>query len=104
MAQWRMIPPRKSAPPSAVREDDPREQLLRQMRAIRERIDPAILARAADAATRVRDEQNAQAGAGDRVPYDKQAAQAVVETFLRSRHDGGQFALRLMAALKKAQG
>lgn len=96
---------------------DPRDELLRQIRAIRQRIDPAVLKRASEAAL------GAQAGgtqtggtqAGTRTkppaepspliePYDKEAARTVVQTFLQSRHDGGQFAMRLMAALKKPPG
>lgn len=85
---------------------DPRDELLRQIRAIRQRIDPAVLKRASEAAL------GAQAGAGAGArpkpvaaePYDKEAARTVVQNFLQSRHDGGQFAMRLMAALKKSPG
>lgn len=83
---------------------DPRDELLRQIRAIRQRIDPAVLKRASEAALGA--QAGARAGGPPPTvqPYDKAAARAVVQNFLQTRHDGGQFAMRLMAALKKPPG
>ncbi|MBB6254595.1 hypothetical protein [Nitrospirillum iridis] len=75
---------------------DPRDELLRQIRAIRRRIDPDVLERAAAAAERV------QAGPPPaEEPFDRQAAREVVMNFLQARHDGGRFAMKLMEEMKK---
>ncbi|MDG3443954.1 hypothetical protein [Nitrospirillum amazonense] len=83
---------------------DPRDELLRQIRAIRRRIDPDVLEKAAAAAERM---QTARAAApaeeSSDVPFDRQAARDVVMTFLQSRHDGGRFAMKLMEEMKKPE-
>lgn len=79
---------------------DAKTELLRQIRTIRQRIDPAVLARAERAA------QTAEAARTlppDQVPYDKEAAREAVTAFLRGRNDGGQFAQKLMENLKKPE-
>ena len=79
---------------------DPKDELLRQIRAIRRRIDPDVLARAQKAAEAV---EAARTTPPDHVPYDKAAARDVVSAFLRSRNDGGRFATALMENLKKPE-
>lgn len=79
---------------------DPKDELLRQIRAIRRRIDPDVLARAQKAAEAV---EAARTLPPDHVPYDKEAARDVVSAFLRSRNDGGRFATALMENLKKPE-
>lgn len=79
---------------------DPKTELLRQIRAIRRRIDPDVLARAEKAAQAA---EAARTLPPDQVPYDKEAARDVVASFLRSRNDGGRFAMALMENLKKPE-
>lgn len=84
---------------------DAKTTLLRQIRALRAEIDPAVLKRAEAAArnTPVARAAGAQPAppAPDMVPYDKQAARDAVMQFLQSRNDWGQFAQRLMDMMKK---
>lgn len=77
---------------------DAKSELLRQIRAIRRRIDPDVLAKAERAAQAA---EAARTLPPDQVPYDKDAAREVVATFLRSRNDGGRFAMALMENLRK---
>jgi len=79
---------------------DPKAELLRQMRAIRRRIDPDVLERAEKAAQAA---EVARTLPPDHVPYDKEAARDVVTAFLRGRNDGGKFAMKLMENLKKPE-
>lgn len=94
---------------------DPREELLRQIRSIRRRVDPDVLTRAAAAASTteaakaagVRPGQAGQGavgpgavGPGD-VRLDMSGARQAVEMFLRSRNDGGRFALQLMERMRR---
>ncbi|MDR3514334.1 MAG: hypothetical protein P4M00_00840 [Azospirillaceae bacterium] len=67
---------------------DPRKELLSQIRALRQEIDPAVLKRA----------DLARQG---KVPYDQAAAQETVRRFLATRQDGGKFRAQLIDALKK---
>ncbi|HYC03724.1 MAG TPA: hypothetical protein VED40_10545 [Azospirillaceae bacterium] len=82
---------------------DPRDELLRQMRAIRERLDPDLLERAGQAAEAIQSgkAKPAPEPEPEMVPYDKEAARAAVMSFLQARHDGGQFAQKLMEAMKR---
>ncbi|MDZ5648310.1 hypothetical protein [Nitrospirillum sp. BR 11828] len=93
---------------------DPRDELLRQIRAIRRRIDPQVLEKAAAAAERIQTARGASAASGGGasgapaeapadIPFDRQAARDVVMTFLQSRHDGGRFAMKLMEEMKKPE-
>ncbi|MEE3623844.1 hypothetical protein UCD39_07550 [Nitrospirillum sp. BR 11752] len=90
---------------------DPRDELLRQIRAIRRRIDPQVLEKAAAAAERMQMARAAPAASGggsgaeapSDIPFDRQAARDVVMTFLQSRHDGGRFAMKLMEEMKKPE-
>ncbi|TWB43896.1 hypothetical protein [Nitrospirillum pindoramense] len=92
---------------------DPRDELLRQIRAIRRRIDPQVLEKAAAAAERMQTARAAPAASGggsgasaeapSDIPFDRQAARDVVMTFLQSRHDGGRFAMKLMEEMKKPE-
>lgn len=79
---------------------DPKSELLRQIRAIRRRIDPDVLAKAERAAQAA---EAARTLPPDQVPYDKEAARDVVSAFLRARNDGGKFAMALMENLKKPE-
>lgn len=81
---------------------DPKADLLRQMRDLRRRIDPAVLERAAGAA-RVLEAARPASGPTADEPYDKQAARQAVMLFLQGRADNGQFARRLMDALQKPE-
>ncbi|MCW2247313.1 hypothetical protein M2352_002904 [Azospirillum fermentarium] len=67
---------------------DLRRQLLRQMEAIRQRLDPKVLDRARWAAF-------------GKVPYDRDEARQAVSLFLDSRDDGGVFRAKLEDALRK---
>lgn len=88
---------------------DPKADLLNQIRTIRARLDPDVLARAEVAAA----EQMAQAmkpgGKGSQPPqpetepYDKETAREAVMLFLQSRHDGGKFATKVMEAMKQPE-
>ncbi|MFV3128436.1 hypothetical protein [Niveispirillum sp. KHB5.9] len=79
---------------------DAKAELLRQIRTIRRRIDPDVLARAQKAAEAA---EAARTLPPDQVPYDKDAAREVVAAFLRSRNDGGRFAMTLMENLRKPE-
>ncbi len=68
--------------------NDLRRQLLRQMEAIRQRLDPKVLDRARWAAF-------------GKVPYDRDEARQAVSLFLDSRDDGGAFRAKLEAALRQ---
>ncbi|WP_044562411.1 hypothetical protein [Azospirillum sp. B4] len=80
---------------------DPRDELLRQIRAIRKRIDPDVLERAAAAAERVQAARPPAPPVDE--PFDRQAARELVMSFLQSRHDGGRFAMKLMEEMKKPE-
>ncbi|WP_376958313.1 hypothetical protein ABNQ39_00785 [Azospirillum sp. A26] len=66
---------------------DLRKELLRQMKAIRERMDPKLMERARLAAL-------------GKVPYDSDAAKEAVGHFLDAKRDGGAFRRKLEQALK----
>lgn len=66
---------------------DLRKELLRQMKAIRERMDPKLVERARLAAL-------------GKVPYDSDAAKEAVGHFLDAKRDGGAFRRKLAQALK----
>ena len=66
---------------------DLRKELLRQMKAIRDRMDPKLVERAKLAAL-------------GRVPYDSEAAKEAVGHFLDAKGDGGAFRRKLEQALK----
>ncbi|EWY41144.1 hypothetical protein N825_31275 [Skermanella stibiiresistens SB22] len=70
---------------------DPRQELLRQMAALRNTLDPKVI------------ERLELAGEG-KVPYDRETAQTVVRQFLATRTDGGKFQRKLVDALKKGGG
>lgn len=79
---------------------------MRQIREIRGRIDPRVLARAERAAEAAQAGPSGQpARPGPRPvatePYDKAAAREAVELFLQRRADQGRFASDLMDRLKK---
>ena len=66
---------------------DLRKDLLRQMKAIREKMDPKLVERARLAAL-------------GKVPYDSDAAKEAVGHFLDAKRDGGAFRRKLEQALK----
>ncbi|CAO3419103.1 hypothetical protein [Azospirillum endophyticum] len=66
---------------------DLRKELLRQMKAIRDRMDPKLVERAKLAAL-------------GKVPYDSDAAKEAVGHFLDAKRDGGAFRRKLEQALK----
>ena len=70
---------------------DPREELLRQMAALRNSLDPKVIERL-------------DLAAEGKVPYDRETAQSAVRLFLATKHDGGKFQRRLVDALKKGGG
>jgi hypothetical protein len=70
---------------------DPREELLRQMAALRNSLDPKVIERL-DLATE------------GKVPYDRESAQSAVRQFLATKHDGGKFQRKPVEALKKGGG
>ncbi len=70
---------------------DPRKELLRQMAALRNKLDPQVLKRL----------DLAKEG---KVPYDKEIAQDAVRQFLAGRRDGGRFQQKLLDTLKKGGG
>lgn len=67
---------------------DPRQDLLRQMMALRRSLDPKLLERA-------------KLAVFGKVPYDRENARAAVGAFLEERNDGGAFKRRLEAALRR---
>ncbi|TWA86374.1 hypothetical protein FBZ83_102165 [Azospirillum brasilense] len=67
---------------------DVRKDLLRQMKAIRERMDPKLLERA-------------KLSVFGKVPYDRDSAKEAVGHFLDSKDDGGAFRRKLEAALRQ---
>ena len=67
---------------------DARKELLRQMKAIRERMDPKLLERA-------------KLSVFGKVPYDRDSAKEAVGHFLESKDDGGAFRRKLEDALRK---
>lgn len=70
---------------------DLRKDLLRQMKAIRDRMDPKLVERAKLAAL-------------GKVPYDSDAAKEAVGHFLDAKRDGGAFRRKLEQALKVEGG
>jgi hypothetical protein len=70
---------------------DPRQELLRQMAALRKNLDPKVVERL-DLATE------------GKVPYDRETSQIAVRQFLATRTDGGKFQKKLVEALKKGGG
>ena len=68
-------------------DDARRDAILVQLRELRGRLDPQVLAQL----------RNAAAG---RVPFDRDAAKDVVFRFLEQRQDGGLFASRLATHLR----
>lgn len=83
---------------------DPRDELLRQIRSIRRRVDPDVLTRAAAAASTT-DAARAAGVAPDTgvVRLDMSWAKQAVEMFLRSRNDGGRFAIQLMERMRRPE-
>jgi len=67
---------------------DVRKELLRQMKAIRERMDPKLLERA-------------KLSVFGKVPFDRESAKEAVGHFLDSKEDGGAFRRKLEAELGK---
>ena len=67
---------------------DVRKELLRQMKAIRERMDPKLLERA-------------KLSVFGKVPFDRDSAKEAVGHFLDSKKDGGAFRRKLEAELSK---
>ncbi|AIB10690.1 hypothetical protein ABAZ39_01385 [Azospirillum argentinense] len=67
---------------------DVRKDLLRQMKAIRERMDPKLLERA-------------KLSVFGKVPYDRDSAKEAVGHFLDSKDDGGAFRRKLEDALRQ---
>ncbi len=95
---------------------DPRDELLRQIRSIRRRVDPDVLTRAAAAASTTDAAKAAgvapAAGPGTgpntgpntgEVRLDMSWAKQAVELFLRSRNDGGRFAMQLMERMRRPE-
>ncbi|KAA0591725.1 cytochrome c biogenesis protein ResB [Azospirillum lipoferum] len=70
---------------------DLRKDLLRQMKAIREKMDPKLVERVKLAAL-------------GKVPYDSDAAKEAVGHFLDAKRDGGAFRRKLEQALKAEGG
>ncbi len=70
---------------------DPRDELLRRIRAIRSGLDPDVVRRL----------DLAKEG---KVPYDRDTAQEAVRQFLAVKQDGGKFKAKLLDALKKGGG
>jgi len=67
---------------------DVRKEILRQMKAIRERMDPKLLERA-------------KLSVFGKVPYDRDSAKEAVGRFLDAKDDGGAFRRKLEAELRK---
>src|SRR5687767_2513807 len=67
---------------------DVRKELLRQMQAIRDRMDPKLLERA-------------KLSVFGKVPFDRDNAKEAVGRFLDARDDGGAFRRKLEAELRK---
>jgi hypothetical protein len=88
---FRLRYPRPVARRGNAAMSDPREELLRQMAALRKSLDPKVIERL-DLATE------------GKVPYDRETAQSAVRQFLATRHDGGKFQKKLVEALKKGGG
>ena len=85
--------------------DDLRQKLMRQIREIRGRIDPRVLARAQLAAEAVQGAPPGKAAprAVNTEPYDKASAREAVQLFLQRRADQGRFAMDLMDRMKKPE-
>lgn len=91
---------------------DPRDDLVKQIRSIRRRINPDVLTQAAaaasttDAAKAVGVEPEpapaARAKASE-IKLDMSWAKQAVELFLRSRNDGGRFAMQLMEKMRSPE-
>ncbi|WP_448202743.1 hypothetical protein [Azospirillum sp. sgz302134] len=67
---------------------DVRKDILRQMQAIRERMDPKLLERA-------------KLSVFGKVPYDRDSAKEAVGHFLDAKKDGGAFRRKLEDELRK---
>jgi hypothetical protein len=80
---------------------DTKALLLRQIRALRQRIDPTVLAQAERAAQANRPTERRAQPEESLIPYDKEAARAAIAAFLQARGDGGRFAIRLMEEMRK---
>ncbi|HEY0834767.1 MAG TPA: hypothetical protein VGE72_12740 [Azospirillum sp.] len=68
--------------------NDPRKDLLRQMAAIRDQLDPKLIERA-------------KLAAFGKVPYDRDVAKKAVSRFLDTRDDGGAFRRKLEEAMRR---
>lgn len=79
---------------------DLRKALLRQMAALRRRIDPQVLARARQAALATVKKPPPPPLPSGEVPYDRAAALAAVEAFLEHKEDGGRFRKELASRLR----
>jgi len=66
---------------------DPRKELIRQMAALRQRLDPKLVERA-------------KLAVFGQVPFDRDNAKAAVGDFLDRRRDGGAFRRKLEEALR----
>ncbi len=75
--------------------DGAREAVLRQIVALRSRMDPSVL-------DRLRVAVNPEP-CGRCIPYDRQAARDAVQRFLAGREDGGRFRERLIDALRRTR-
>lgn len=80
---------------------DPKAELLRQIRTIRSRLDPDVLAKAEEVARRMQPGARPPAPPPEMEPYDKETARQAVMLFLQSRSDNGLLAARIMEAMKQ---
>lgn len=67
---------------------DPRKELIRQMAALRRRLDPKVV-------------EQAKLAVFGQVPFDRDNAKAAVGEFLENRRDGGAFRRKLEEALRR---
>lgn len=70
---------------------DPRKELIRQMAALRQRLDPKVV-------------EQAKMAVFGQVPFDRDNAKAAVGDFLDRRRDGGAFRRKLEEALRQEGG
>ncbi|MBI1214444.1 MAG: hypothetical protein GC185_01335 [Alphaproteobacteria bacterium] len=81
------------------------EELKRQIREQKARIDPAVL-KIAERAARIaqkqqeREMREGKAGANEMVPYDREAAAEIVALFLQNRGDREDFERKLLLLLR----